>query len=283
MKIGIHLSSYTKDWSDDGLGFISHAAQTGYQAVELPLMFPECYDVWRAKRLLKEYHMECTCGTGVNAVEDPSSADEEIRGRGTARLKKCIQIAAELGADCLGGVLYTPWGMRKPRAEAVENYKWAEESIRTAADYAKKYGITLSLEILNRYESYFMNTVEEGLQFLEKVSRDNVKLHFDTFHAYIEECDIRGAILKGGKQIFHVHLCDNNRSAPGTGRVPFQEIKEALREIDYHRYLMVENFILPNTEAGNESCIWRENRADVYQNAEAAYAYVKRLFDEECS
>ena len=81
MKIGIHLSSYTKDWSDDGLGFISHAAQTGYQAVELPLMFPECYDVWRAKRLLKEYHMECTCGTGVNAEKVHPN-----RGRAGGRL-----------------------------------------------------------------------------------------------------------------------------------------------------------------------------------------------------
>lgn len=216
-------------------------------------------------------------------MEDPSSTDEEIRVRGIGRLKKCIQIASELKADCLGGVLYAPWGVRRPRAEAVENYKWARDSICIAADYAEKYGITLSLEILNRYESYFMNTVEEGLQFLEKVGRNNVKLHFDTFHAFIEECDIRKAILKGGRQIFHVHLCDNNRSAPGTGRVPFQEIKEALQEIGYHRYLMVENFILPNTEAGNESCIWRENEKDVYQNAEAAYAYAQELFRTECS
>lgn len=282
MKIGIHLSSYTRDWSDDGLGFVRHAAETGYQAVELPLMFPDCYDVGKAKRLLREYHMDCTCGTGVNAAEDPSSADREIRGRGIERLKKCIQIASELNADCLGGVLYAPWGVRKPRAEASENYKWSEESICIAADYAKTCGITLSLEILNRYESYFMNTIEEGLQFLEKVDGNNVKLHFDTFHAYIEECDIRKAILKGGKQIFHIHLCDNNRGAPGTGRVPFQEIKEALLEIGYRRYLMVENFILPNTEAGNESCIWRENGRDVYQNAEAAYAYVEKLFGAEC-
>ena len=49
MKIGIHLSSYTRDWSDDGLGFVRHAAETGYQAVELPLMFPDCYDVGKAK------------------------------------------------------------------------------------------------------------------------------------------------------------------------------------------------------------------------------------------
>ena len=82
--------------------------------------------------------------------------------------------------------------------------------------------------------------------------------------------------------MFHIHLCDNNRGAPGTGRVPFQEIKEALLEIGYCRYLMVENFILPNTEAGNESCIWRENGRDVYQNAEAAYAYVEKLFGAEC-
>lgn len=281
MKIGIHLSSYMGSWDESALDYIPHAAHTGYKAVELPLMIPDQYDCKKTKNLLREYEMECTCGTGVNPAEDPSSTDKEIRRKGIERLKKCISIASELEADCLGGVLYSPWGIRKPRGEAAENYKWAAESIAETADYAKRNGVTLSLEILNRYESYFMNTMEEGLDFIKKIGKPNVKLHFDTFHAFIEENDIKQAILKGNNQIFHVHLCDNNRCAPGTGRVDFKEIKDALTTIGYDRYLMVENFILPNTEAGNETCIWRDSKRTVYENAEMAFSYVNKLFSEQ--
>lgn len=278
MKLGIHLSSYTADWNDCGFAYIPHAARTGYTAVEFPLMYPEDYDGKKAKELLKEYHLSCTCGTGMNEKEDPSSECEEVRQRGRKRLMRCIDIACELEADCLGGVLYAPWGMKKPRVQAEENYKWAADSLEQAAEYAEKMGVTLSLEILNRYESYFMNTIQEGLAFIRQIGRDNVKLHFDTFHAHIEEADIRQAILLGANNIFHVHLCDNNRCAPGSGSISFQQIKEALEEISYERYLMVENFILPNTEAGNESCIWRGQGKTVYENAEAAYSYLHEIF-----
>ncbi len=279
MKLGIHLSSYTADWKDCGFDYIPHAVKTGYQAVEFPLMYPEDYDKKRAKKLLKEYHISCTCGTGMNEREDPSSEQEEVRQQGMKRLMKCIEIAGELEADCLGGVLYAPWGLKKPRTEAAENYKWAMESLSKAADYAEKLGITLSLEILNRYESYFMNTIQEGLAFIRQIGKDNVKLHFDTFHAHIEEADIKRAVLLGGKDIFHVHLCDNNRCAPGTGSIDFQQIKSALDEISYERCLMVENFILPDTEAGNESCIWRSMGKTVYENAEAAYKYLSEILE----
>lgn len=278
MKLGIHLSSYTADWNDCGFAYIPHAARVGYEAVELPLMYPEDYDTRQAKKLLKEYHLSCTCGTGMNEGEDPSSENPEIRQKGIRRLMRCIDIASELETDCLGGVLYAPWGLKKPREEAAENYKWAADSLEKGAEYAGKKGITLSLEVLNRYESFFMNTVQEGLDFIRQIGRDNVKLHFDTFHAHIEEADIGQAVLSGGKHIFHVHLCDNNRCAPGSGSISFRRVREALEKISYDRYLMVENFILPNTEAGTESCIWRSAGRNIYENAQAAYSYLKEIF-----
>lgn len=280
MKLGIHLSSYTGSWEDCGFDYIPHAAQTGYQAVEIPLMNPQEYDWRKAGQLLRQYHLSCVCGTGVNLMEDPSSTDPVIRERGRQRLKKCIDIAQELEADCLAGVLYAPWGQKKPRSKAVENYKWAQESMAKAAGYAKEKGILLSLEILNRYESYFMNTVEEGTAFIQTIGADNVGLHFDTFHAFIEETDLEQALAYGKDHIFHVHLCDNNRAAPGTGGIPWEKVKNGLAAISYQRYAMVENFILPETEAGNETCIWRKSKYDVYQNAEKAYEFLEKLFHD---
>jgi len=277
-KIGIHLSSYTPSWDDNVIPFIGISADIGYEAVEFPLMSPDTFDYQSAAAELKRYGLSCTCGTSVNPLEDPSSTDEEVREAGIARLKKCVDICSYLEADCLGGVLYAPWGQHLHRADTHENKKHAISSIQRVSEYAKEKGIMLSLEILNRYESYFMNTMEEGIAFIHQVNRENVKLHFDTFHAHIEEKSIRTAIMQGKGYIGHVHLCDNNRAAPGSGAIDFMAVKDSLERIGYDRYLMVENFVIPDSDAGKEVCIWRRSAVSSLENARQAFEYVSRCF-----
>lgn len=278
MKIGIHLSSYTSQWDDPGLDYVAHAARTGYAGVELPLMHPESYDRQHAKDVLKEYGMQCTCGTGVNTEEDPSSEDPEIRKKGLERLKRCIEICDFLESDCLGGVLCSPWMQLKRRDRAAENYRWAVDSMYQAAEYAKAHGVILAIEVLNRYESYFINTIEEGMQFLNQMQHENLKLHYDSFHANIEEGDLVQAIRNGGTLIGHVHLCDNNRAAPGTGHIDFIKIHKALTEIGYDRWVTVENFVIPYSEVGEGVCVWAQKAQDPYDNAEKAFRYVNGLW-----
>lgn len=280
MKLGIHLSSFTPKWEDDVLPLVAIAGNMGYQAVEFPLMFPNEFDYKEAGKLLKQYNMTCTCGTGLNPMADISSADASIRLAGKERLKKCIEITEHLESDCLGGVLYAPWGERISRNTVEDRYGYAIESLVEVADFAKAKGVTLSLEILNRYESFFMNTMAEGLGFIGKTGCDNVKLHFDTFHAHIEEANIGDAIRMGGSNIWHVHLCDNNRGAPGSGSIDFPTILKALHEIGYDRNLMVENFVIPNSPAGEETCIWRKIWDTPEENARQAFAYMTKLLEK---
>lgn len=280
MKLGIHLSTFTPQWSDDPLEFIPFAAQVGYEMVEIPLMMPDQFDCRRASELLGRYHLSCTCGTGMNPYEDISSLDASVREAGLKRLKKCVDIAAYLRSDCLGGVLYAPWGQRTPRTEHPERYTYSMECLRQAADYAAEKGVVLSLELLNRYESSFINNVDEGIAFLRQVERPNVKLHYDTFHAHIEESNQANAIEKGGKNIWHVHLCDNTRGAPGSGCVDFEAILTALMKAGYDRNLVVENFVIPNCESGTEACIWTKKWESPQQDAKEAFAYARRILNK---
>ena len=277
MKLGIHLSTFTPGWGDDVLPFIDTAAQIGYDAVEIPLMYPDAFDAAGARQRLREHHLACTCGTGLNPAEDISSLDADIRRKGMERLLRCTQLCEELGSDCLGGVLYAPWGLRTPRTQFAANRAWAVECLRSVADQAAHRGVTLSLEVLNRYESSFVNTIAEGRQLLAEIGCRNVRLHFDTFHAHIEEKNLAQAIRAGGADIFHVHLCDNNRGAPGSGAIDFDAVLDALREIGYTRYLMVENFVVPDCEAGSEVCVWRREFASPQEDAVQAYRYISGL------
>lgn len=280
MKLGIHLSTFTPSWEDDVFPYLELSARIGYQAVEFPLMYPFDFDVAQAAALLKKHGLSCTCGTGINPLEDVSSTDEAIRQAGVRRLKRCVEIAQELGSDCLGGVLYAPWGQRVSRQGAAARYQASLESLAQVADFAAPRGVTLSLELLNRYESFFMNNMQEGLDFLARLDRDNVKLHFDTFHAHIEERSLTEAICLGGEKIWHVHLCDNNRGAPGSGSIDFRAVLTALRRIGYDRNLMVENFVIPDCPAGEELCIWPRRWESPEQDAREAFLYMNRLLEE---
>jgi hypothetical protein len=59
--------------------------------------------------------------------------------------------------------------------------------LKPVADYAGQQGIELAIEPLNRFETDFINTVEQGLELIDRIGASNVGLLLDTFHMNIEE------------------------------------------------------------------------------------------------
>ena len=113
------------------------------------------------------------------------------------------------------------------------------------ANYAKDKKITLCLEAINRYETYFLNTAEHGVRLLQDIGRDNVKLHFDTYHMNIEEKDFYTPIVKSKEYLGYMHCCKNDRGIPGTGHVNWDELFKGLSEIGYNGWLVIESFSGP--------------------------------------
>ena len=75
---------------------------------------------------------------------------------------------------------------------------------------------------------------------------DNVRLLCDLFHMNIEETDIAGALVCGGKWVGHIHFVDSNRRPVGLGHMQYGRIIEALRAIDYQGHLCAEAFPYPD-------------------------------------
>lgn len=279
MNIGIHLSTFTRRWNEDVFQYVSVAKEIGYDGVEFPLVDPFAFDYTYAKKLLAENNLKCTCGTGLNPIADISSVNEEKRLMGIEHLKKAIDICNHLESDTLGGVLYAPWGLKKSRAEAKEDILRSIDTLKDIDEYAQEKGVTLALEILNRYESYFINTVSEGLSLLKKIAGKNIKLHFDTFHAHIEEENMYEAILKGGDNIQHIHFCENTRGVPGTGQIDWSNVKKALKEINYDKWIMIENFVMSDCEVGNDVAIWHNRELNGFTAAYKAYQFTNNLLN----
>ena len=112
--------------------------------------------------------------------------------------------------------------------------------LREAAEYGAEKGIDLHVEVINRFESDFMNTLEEGAAFLEKVNHAHVKLLVDTFHMNIEEDNMFTSIKKYISKIGCIHICENHRGVPGTGHIDWKQLIETLEEVGYDGFLEME-------------------------------------------
>jgi D-psicose/D-tagatose/L-ribulose 3-epimerase len=143
-------------------------------------------------------------------------------------------------------------------------------SMRELAALAKGSGVTLNIEVLNRFEHFLFNTCEEALSFVDEIDSPAVRILLDTFHMNIEEDSFGGAIRLAGKRLAALHLGETNRKPPGMGRIPWAEIREALDDIAFDGPLVMEPFILPGGQVGRDIALWRELIVDPDLDALAA-------------
>jgi sugar phosphate isomerase/epimerase len=105
--------------------------------------------------------------------------------------------------------------------------------------YAEASGILIGIEPINRFETYFVNRGDQALA-LAKAIGPNCGVCLDTFHMNIEEDDLFEAIRRAKGRLVGFHVADNNRMAPGMGKLNWPKIIETLREIGYDEVLSVE-------------------------------------------
>jgi D-psicose/D-tagatose/L-ribulose 3-epimerase len=148
---------------------------------------------------------------------------------------------------------------------------------------AQSLGITMSMEVVNRYETLILNTAEEAVRFCNEVRNPNIKVLLDTFHMNIEEDNIADAIRTAGNQLGHLHIGEGNRKLPGQGHLPWDEIGTALREIGFKGGAVMEPFILQGGQVGKDIKVFRDlsggaDTAKMDADAKIALEFIKAKF-----
>lgn len=227
---------------------LSQIASIGYNGAEVHIHDSALVDRNEMKRLLAQYGLELTSiGTGTAYGIDHlslTSEEEEKRQGAVKRLKDHILTAADYDhAVVILGLIRG----KVAQCSSLELYrKLLMEGLGECCDFAAQYGVTLGIELMNRYECDYVNNIDEGLELLKQVGSPWLKLHLDTYHMNIEEGNIREAILKAGDQIGHVHIADSDRWYAGHGHYDFAETAAALKEVGYEHALAVESFNFPD-------------------------------------
>jgi len=258
VKFGVHLFLWAERFDESALPLIRKAKDVGFDGVEIPLIELECVNVQKTKRELKKQGMQALGSVGIPLDKDITSSDEATRRCGIDYLKRCVEVTSELGGDAVNGVIYTAWGKITGKSRTEEEWMYSIEALKEVCRYARDYGVSLGLEPVNRFETYFLNTATDAVKLAKAVNQPNAKVHLDTFHMNIEEKNFYQPIKDTGKLLWHVHCCENDRGVPGTGHVDWDGVFRALSETGYDRWLVIESFTPEMEKLAASTAIWRK-------------------------
>ena len=281
-KVGIFYAYWLRDWSADCFYYLNKVAALGFDILEvaspqLVEMQPKELDELRKASVDKG--IEITAVVGFPPDKDMASADNTIRKDGIEYARKTLEAVNQAGGRVFSGINYSSWPavMNDIISDKSPWWERSVNSIKEVAKTAEDYGITYNLEVVNRFEQFLMNTVDEGIAFCRQVGSSNVKLLIDTFHMNIEEDSIKDAIIKAKDYIGHLHIGENNRKCPGNGHLPWDEIFGALKKISYQGHIVMEPFVKMGGEIGRDIRVWRSLVDDLSE--ESLDADVKKALE----
>lgn len=237
MKVGIRFGYGSKE---DFREKVQLFKRCGLEAVELGHETLD-YGVADTKAILKDVGLSVSAVVGSIQL---LSVDRGQREAGVATDLERLEMCQELGAS---GMIEVPIFGANPYPDmspVVDRWELERDLLvaqcKRIAPKAEKLGVNLLLEPLNRYETHFLNRVEQALDLVHRIESQAVKIMPDFFHMNIEEACIAEAFRCGGSSIGYVHLADSTRKQPGTGHTDFRSGFSALKEIGYDGHLVLE-------------------------------------------
>lgn len=281
-KLGIHAFVWTGSSAASDLEAAmekSHAL--GYRLIEFPRLDPTKFDIaWLAGRL-REFELGVVVTMGLPFDADISSEDAAVVQRGRAMLHDAVAVTRDLGGGKLGGIIFSAHG-KYPAPPTRRGWDNSVGVLTGLAETARAAGVTLNLEVVNRFESNLLNTTAQGLAFIRDTGMDNIYLHLDTFHMNIEEADPAQAIRACGDRLGYFHIGESNRGFLGSGTVDFPATFDALVEAGYDDFVTFESFSseVVDRDLSITCGIWRNTWTDNVAVARHAKSYIEERFAE---
>jgi len=281
MKIGINTLLYAATFTDKNIKIFKKFKEMGFDGVEIALEKKGDINYKRTMDALKENGLECCSICGLFGPDrDIRGPNKEYITNGMYYIRDCIDACVELECNLFVGPVYSAVGRANLETKEVKKEQWKSvvKNLREVCKYTEDKNVFIALEPLNRFETDFINICSDAIRLIRDVGSDNLKIHLDTFHMNIEEKGSKQAILDTGDLLFHVHASENNRGAPGTGQVHWNEIASALRTTGYDKYIVIESFTPEVKVIAKAASIWRQTEKDEYVLAEKGIKFLKGLF-----
>ena len=259
MKFGVSSYVWVSPFSNHTTEQLKHAKELGFDIYEIGVEDPSSFDPAYVKQEADMAGIQINICGAFGPERDISSDDSRYRDKGMEYIRTLIDMASVFGSPYVAGPMYAATGKAGMASEEERKRQrsYAVDNLRDLAGYAATKGIRLALEPLNRFETDFLNTVDQGVELLDEIGCDNVGLLLDTFHMNIEEKSLGQAIRRAGSRLFDFHACSNDRGTPGQDHIDWDEISKALRDVGYDGAVVIESFTTDITEIAKAVSLWR--------------------------
>ncbi len=277
MKIGVSAFAWTAEFRPDHLAIVPAVRAMGLSALEIPMFDPARLDAAGIRSAFDASQLECTVCAILPRGINPISPDQDVRRKSLQHLLRCVETSAAMGATLLGGPLYAPIGYLPGHRPSRDEFLWAVEAFQALGPSLDAHQLTLSIEPVNRSETFFLRTAADARRLCEAVGHPRIGVTIDTFHANIEECSLVAAATNLGSHLKHIHASENDRGLLGQGHVDFPALVRALRQMGYDGYLMIEGFGYSAEEASAPGFLWADLNTSPEKMARTGLAYLSSL------
>jgi D-psicose/D-tagatose/L-ribulose 3-epimerase len=279
MRIGINTFLFTSPFTNDSTKLFRTFKRWGFETVEIPVEDTSHIDPAHVKRELDKAGLVCGSVCACMGPDRDLRGTPEQQRTGLLYMMALIDQMVVLDCPSLIGPVYSAVGRADavPPEEYKQQWKAVVNNLRELCDYAERNGRQVCLEPLNRFETDFINTCDQALRMARDVGSPALKLHLDTFHMNIEEKSLGDAIRAAGPRLKHVHACENDRGAPGSGNVTWDEFALALKDIQYDGPIVIESFTSKVQSIARAAAIWRNLAPTQDALAEDGLRFLRKL------
>jgi len=297
MKYGVHKMTWGNYFDPgDYRTFFEQVKATGADTIEFRppdgVLLGDQKQTAEIRSMAEDLGIELLFCYGYPTGMDMRLEDPFARYYAEEHLKRAIDAVERLGGTEIGGVLYANWPTDYRRDVITPEIKYERtqrciESLRRVMPTAERCNVQVNLEILNRFENYIINTVEEGLAMLAQIESDHCGLLLDMFHMNIEEDDIPAAIRRAKGHIGQFHVSEPNRAIPFHNvRFNWPEIGKALRDAGYDLTVTMESVMTFDDMATYNFRMWRNLMEDTSMDARIAamrngITFLKQQFEAD--
>lgn len=259
MRFSINTVLFTSPFTNSGVRLFQRFRRWNFDAVELLIESPGDIDPSFVKRELIRHKLVCGSVAAAITPERDLRGNASTQRNGVTYLCELIDQAVQLEARAVAGPVYSWVGRAQSYSPAERKRHWKSvvKNLKAVVSYAAERGKLVCVEPISRFESDFLNTIEQGLKLVHDVGSPALKLHLDTFHANIEEKHQGDAIRRAGKHLGHIHACGCDRGTPGNDHIDWKSIGAALKAIQYEGDIVLEAVSLDVPRIAKSAAIWR--------------------------
>ena len=249
----------------------------GFESMDVNVRVLDLPTAKLIRRRAEDLGLHLMGGGSLPADKELLSSEPEKRREAIEYMKALVRTVHELGSTFYGGIVYAPFSRLTGKAPTEEEFERSAQGLREVARYAQSLGIRVGLEPANRYETYLINTIADGLRLAEAIGEKNVGILFDTFHTSIEEKNMYRAISAAGSRLYHVHVSANDRGIPGSGQVRWDDVFRGITDVGYDGTITIEGFVDATADVAAGACIWRKFASSPEEMATEGLAFIRSM------